>query len=106
MKKVNELLNGLNETENLIDLNSNILYESFKNDELDEGILGSIIGGAAGFLIGPIIGKAMCKILGVTQGLLYNLLTSKVVTTAIGMAVANSKNEPPKPATVPPIVKK
>ncbi len=59
-----------------------------KGEELDEGILGSIIGGAAGALIGPAIGRALCKVLGIdTRGHLGKLMTSRLVTTAMGIAL-------------------
>ena len=32
---------------------------------------------------GPSIGKAICKALGIEKGLLYNLLTSRIFTTAV-----------------------
>lgn len=59
-----------------------------KGEEIDEGVFGAIIGGAAGALIGPAIGKAMCKALGVDEkGNFGKLLTSRLVTTAIGIAL-------------------
>ena len=51
--------------------------------EIDEGLLGSIIGGLGGLTFGPAIGKAICKALGIERGLLYNLLTSRAFTTAV-----------------------
>ena len=60
------------------------IAEMLKNgDEIDEGIFNAILGGAAGYALGPSIGTAICKALGVTSGLLYNLLTSKACTTAV-----------------------
>lgn len=60
------------------------IAEMLKNgDEIDEGIFNAILGGAAGYALGPSIGTAICKALGVTSGLLYNLLTSKAFTTAV-----------------------
>jgi len=54
---------------------------------IDEGILGSIIGGAAGFLAGPALGKIIANALGVERGILYDMLTSRLVTTALGAAI-------------------
>ena len=51
--------------------------------EIDEGIFGSLVGGLAGVTVGPMIGKAICQALGITGGLLYNLLTSRAFTTAV-----------------------
>jgi uncharacterized protein YcfJ len=68
-------------------------YESFveslkKGEDIDEGVLGALIGGTAGFLIGPAIGRAICKALGVEEnGNLGKLLTSRLVSTAIGVAL-------------------
>jgi hypothetical protein len=59
-----------------------------KKEELDEGLLGAIIGGAAGALVGPAIGKAICRILSIDEnGHLGKLLTSRLVTTAMGLAL-------------------
>ena len=38
--------------------------------EIDEGLLGSIIGGLGGLTFGPAIGKAICKALGIERGML------------------------------------
>jgi hypothetical protein len=57
---------------------------------LDEGILGTIIGGAAGFIIGPTIGKIIANALGVDKGILYDMFTSRLVSTALGAAIAKS----------------
>lgn len=57
-------------------------------EQIDEGILGAIAGGAIGALAGPAIGKAICKVLGIDQkGHLGKLLTSRLVTTAMGIAL-------------------
>jgi len=67
----------------------NEIIEKVKNgEEIDEGLLGGIVGGAAGALVGPAIGKAICKVLGIDQkGHLGKLLTSRLVTTAMGVAL-------------------
>ena len=53
---------------------------------IDEGLLTGLLGGAAGALIGPTIMRAVCRILGVNEtGSLGKLLTSPLVTGAIGM---------------------
>ncbi len=57
---------------------------------IDEGILSSIIGGAAGFIIGPTIGKIIANALGVEKGILYDMFTSRLVSTALGAAVAKN----------------
>jgi len=67
----------------------NVLVEKLqRGEEIDEGLFGAIIGGAAGALIGPAIGKAICKVLGIDEnGHLGKLLTSRLVSTAIGVAL-------------------
>jgi len=76
----------INEAEQAYDT---ILEKIQKGEEIEEGFLGGLIGGAAGALIGPSIGKAICKALGIDQkGTLGKLLTSRLVTTAIGIAIA------------------
>lgn len=54
---------------------------------LDEAFLGKVIGGVAGFLVGPTIGKIIANALGVERGILYDLFTSRLVSTAFGSAI-------------------
>lgn len=65
------------------------ILEKVKNgEEIEEGFLGGLVGGAAGALVGPAIGRAICKALGIDEkGTLGKLLTSRLVTTAIGVAL-------------------
>jgi len=67
----------------------NLLVEKLqKGEEIDEGLFGALIGGTAGLLIGPAIGRAICRVLGIEEnGNLGKLLTSRLVTTAIGVAL-------------------
>jgi hypothetical protein len=67
----------------------NALVEKLKNGEpIEEGFLGGLLGGTAGFLAGPTIGKALCSVLGIKEdGPLGKLLTSRLVTTAIGVTL-------------------
>jgi len=59
-----------------------------KGEPIDEGFLSGLLGGAAGALVGPAIGKAICKVLGIDQkGHLGKLLTSRLVTGAMGIAL-------------------
>lgn len=57
--------------------------EAMLESAQNEGVLGGILGGVTGLAFGSKIGQAICKALGITQGPLYQLLTSKLVTTAI-----------------------
>lgn len=65
------------------------LVEKLKRGEqIDEGIFGAIVGGGLGLLAGPAIGKAICSVLGIKEdGPLGKLLTSRLVTTAMGVAL-------------------
>jgi hypothetical protein len=66
-----------------------ILLEKLnKKEDVDEGFLGALTGGAVGALAGPAIGRAICRALGIDEnGNLGKLLTSRLVTTAIGIAL-------------------
>jgi hypothetical protein len=65
-----------------------ILDKLNKGEEIDEGFLGALAGGAVGALAGPSIGRAICRALGIDEnGNLGKLLTSRLVTTAIGIAL-------------------
>ena len=58
-----------------------------KVSELDEGFFGQLIGGAAGLIVGPALGKVIANALGIEKGILYDMLTSRLVTTALGAAI-------------------
>lgn len=59
--------------------------------DIDEGILGSIVGGAVGFLAGPALGKTIANALGIEKGILYDMFTSRLVTTALGAALGKGR---------------
>lgn len=81
--------NITNRKNQLIESKSEELYDWMqKNDnQIDEGVFGSILGGLAGITLGTTIMKTVCKTLGIKEGPLYNLLTSKIVCTAAGAAI-------------------
>lgn len=54
--------------------------------ELAEGLLGSI----AGFIMGPAIGKVIANALGIEKGILFDMLTSRLVSAALGSAIQNN----------------
>ena len=86
MKKISEEVDQfvLNESQMIdVENTSEHLAELIKKGEIDEGVIGSLIGGLTGATIGPSIGKAICKALGIERGLLYDLLTSRMFTTAV-----------------------
>ncbi len=72
---VNELRSALND----IDLDR-LIAES---QETDEGLLGGIAGFVGGLAFGTKLGDAICRALGITKGLLYDLFHSKLFTTAV-----------------------
>lgn len=58
------------------------------NIPIEEGLLGALTGGIIGMAIGPKVMKAICKILGVDErGQFGSLLTSRMMTTALGAAM-------------------
>jgi len=57
---------------------------------LDEGILGKIVGGIAGFVIGPAIGRIVANALGIERGILYDMFTSRLVSAALGSSIAKN----------------
>ena len=65
------------------------VVEKLENgEELDEGFWGALAGGTIGALAGPAIGNAICSVLGIEKnGTLGKLLTSRLVTTAMGIAL-------------------
>src|SRR3972149_4180539 len=63
-----------------------------KIENLDEGFFGKLLGGAAGFVVGPTIGKIVARALGITEGPLYSVLTSRLVSTALGASIAGSQS--------------
>ena len=86
MRKISEEVDQfvLNESQMIeIENTSEHIAELIKKGEIDEGVIGSLIGGLTGATIGPSIGKAICKALGIERGLLYDLLTSRIFTTAV-----------------------
>ena len=86
MRKISEEVDQfvLNESQMIeVENTSEHLAELIKKGEIDEGVIGSLIGGLTGATIGPSIGKAICKALGIERGLLYDLLTSRIFTTAV-----------------------
>lgn len=61
--------------------------------KLDEGIFGSILGGIGGLAFGKSIGKLLADTLGIRENSpLYNVLTSRLVSTAIGAALGKKLN--------------
>lgn len=58
--------------------------------KLDEAFFGKVLGGVAGFLVGPTIGKIIANALGIEKGILFDMFTSRLVSTALGSAIAKN----------------
>ena len=65
------------------------LQEAKENNiPIEEGIIGSIVGGLTGATFGPKVMKAICKALGINEtGPLGSLFTSRLILTAVGTSV-------------------
>lgn len=89
----NKGLYYLTEQENAqIDEYVKIFESEHGNDlsKLDEAFFGKLLGGVAGFLVGPTIGRIIANALGIDKGILYDMFTSRLVSTALGSAIAKS----------------
>lgn len=76
----------LNEEQQAYDNLIQILQEAKANNTpIDEGLGKAILGGLAGATVGPMIMKGVCGVLGINEnGALGNLMTSRVILTALG----------------------
>lgn len=89
MKSIHEQI--LEERQLIIEQKSDELAQSIKEGtEVDEGFLSTMLGGLAGVTAGAAIMKAVCKALGLEKGMIYDLLTSKLVCGIAGAAIANN----------------
>lgn len=61
----------------------NNFLQRCKDENLYEGVFGGIVG----FLAGPSVGKIVARALGLEKGILYDLITSRLVSAAIGSAI-------------------
>jgi hypothetical protein len=83
-----EIPENLEESENYVDLNEIVAqYGDTKLKDIDEGIISKVLGGIAGFAIGPSIGKVIANALGIEKGIIYDMLTSRLVGAALGAAI-------------------
>lgn len=88
MKSLEEIAQETEITEDL-DVQYDRVIEALqkaKEEQLpiDEGLLGALVGGAAGFTFGPRIMKAICSALGIDEkGALGSLMTSRLIMTAV-----------------------
>jgi hypothetical protein len=64
--------------------------EKLDNEMTNEGMMGTIFGGLAGFALGKSVGKAIAKVLGLKEkGTMYKMLTSRLVGAALGAALGS-----------------
>lgn len=54
---------------------------------IEEGMFGAILGGLTGFALGNKIGGIICKCLGIGEGVLKDLLTSRLFGASLGAAI-------------------
>lgn len=77
---------AFNENTSINESSKNILdyiADAVNGKEVDEGVLAGILGGGIGLALGPKVGQAICNALNIQKGVLYDLLNSRLVTTAI-----------------------
>ena len=79
-KEIQFLAESLKNSEAICDVDG---IEAKMSEVQNEGLIGGILGGITGIAVGDKLGNAICKALGITTGPLYQLLNSKIVTTAI-----------------------
>ena len=64
--------------------------EKLDNEMTNEGMMGTIFGGLAGFALGKSVGKTIAKVLGLKEkGTMYKMLTSRLVGAALGAALGS-----------------
>lgn len=81
----------LEHREQLIESKSDALAKAIKEgQEINEGFFDALLGGLAGATLGASVMKAICKAIGVEKGMLYDLLTSKLVCGVAGAAISNN----------------
>ena len=89
MKSIHEQI--LEERQLIIEQKSDEIAKAIKEGtDIDEGFLATMLGGLAGVTAGASIMKAVCKALGLEKGMIYDLLTSKLVCGIAGAAIANN----------------
>lgn len=89
MKNIHEHI--LEQREQLIESKSDELAKMIiEGQEINEGLFSTLLGGLAGVTIGATVMKAVCKALGLEKGMIYDLLTSKLVCGIAGAAIANN----------------
>lgn len=62
-----------------------------KNSDLNESALGKLLGGLTGFALGKKLGKIIAKALGIEKGILFDLLSSRIFSTMVGVAIGKRR---------------
>ena len=89
MKNIHKYI--LEQRELIIESKSDELAKMIiEGQEINEGLFSTLLGGLAGVTIGATVMKAVCKALGLEKGMIYDLLTSKLVCGIAGAAIANN----------------
>ena len=89
MKSIHEQI--IEERQLLIEQKSDEIAQAIKEGTtVDEGFFSSMLGGLAGVIAGASVMKAVCKALGIEKGMIYDLLTSKIICGVAGAAIANN----------------
>lgn len=57
---------------------------------IEEGMFGQVLGGLTGFALGNKIGGIICKCLGIGEGVLKDLLTSRLFGASLGAAIGKN----------------
>lgn len=87
-----QLSANINESDIYEDLIMKLENAKTNGIPIEEGLLGAMVGGLAGATVLPMIMNAICKVLGIdTKGQFGNLLTSKLVLTAVGASIGWNK---------------
>ncbi len=92
-EKLYESLTQAEDDDTRIEAMSELMYNELQRDtklldNIDEGLLGDIFAGTAGYFIGPLLGKVIANCLGITQGIVYDMFTSKLVSIALSIAIS------------------
>lgn len=89
---VADLEQPINESAIYEDLISKLQNAKNAGKPIEEGLFGAMVGGVAGATLLPSLMKALCKVIGVDiKGQFGNLLTSRLVLTAVGAQVGWNK---------------
>ena len=86
MKQINEYLEKpINESQVYDDIINSLQESKEQGKPIEEGLFTGLFAGAAAFTVAPTIMKAVANVLGIDlKGPLGNLMTSRLILTAVG----------------------